>query len=196
MLSFWARRARPCDVSAPETAGAADTASTASGRSRAEDLGGARICSAAAARRLACPAGEILGPQRLTAAPAGSSDRRDMQGQACRSPGETSTRPIRSKDFAGRPAAPNLAKPSKLCTAASFGRHATATTLVPDRCRSGCLVEAGTRADTQISETVESLSRVAERWFGDHHRAELHGTPPQRDSLRAVAPRRTHTVIP
>jgi hypothetical protein len=60
-------------LGAGDRKGAADTASPPSGRSAAEDLGGSRISSAAAARRPACPAGEILVPQRLAAVPAGSS---------------------------------------------------------------------------------------------------------------------------
>jgi hypothetical protein len=69
---------------APETAkGAADTASVRAAEaqrrtSEAEEFGAA--LAPAAARRPVCPAGEILPPQRLAAAPAGSSAYRDMQG--------------------------------------------------------------------------------------------------------------------
>src|SRR5882724_3507232 len=46
----------------------------ASGRSTAEDLGGEKICSEAAARRPALsPAGEIFSPDKLGAVTAGSS---------------------------------------------------------------------------------------------------------------------------
>src|ERR1700737_5088482 len=47
----------------------------ASARSTAEDPGGGKICSAAAARRPACRAGEIFPATGLGPAPAGSSSR-------------------------------------------------------------------------------------------------------------------------
>jgi hypothetical protein len=52
----------------------------ASGRSAAQDLEAGEFDSAAAARRPARPAGEILAPQRLAAATAGSSACRDSRG--------------------------------------------------------------------------------------------------------------------
>ncbi len=60
---------------ASETAkGAADHRERASGRSTAEDLGGGKIWSGARCREEAgLPAGEIFSPDRLGAAPAGSS---------------------------------------------------------------------------------------------------------------------------
>jgi hypothetical protein len=149
-----ARRARPCDVSAPETAKAPPTPrALASGRSTAEDLGGARICSAAAARRPACPAGEILVLQRLAAAPAGSSDHRDMQGRACRVPrgsehraSARSTSPVDS----GHRTAPNLQSCAR--------RRASATLDGDKRCRSGRPCRSRSYAPmAQISETVKFL---------------------------------------
>ena len=144
-------------LGAGDREGAAHTASPASGRSRAEDLGGARICSAAAARRPACPAGEILAPQRLGAATAGSSDHRDMQGRACRSRGEASTRPSARSTSPVDSGHRTCAQPSRAAQGAtSFGRHSTATTLGPGSmpirapCRSRSYAPIA-----QISDTVE-----------------------------------------
>lgn len=115
MLSLLARRARPCDVSAPETAKAPPTPrASGSGRSAAEDLEGARIWSAAAARRPACPAGEILVAQRLGAAAAGSSVRetcRDGLAEAERKRAHTG-HPLEALTRLQR--ASNLAQPSRL----------------------------------------------------------------------------------
>ena len=63
------------------------------------------------------PAGEILSPQRLAAAPAGSSGHRDMQGRACRTPTGSRLADHSLKGSSTQPA-PNLAPgPSKPCLA-------------------------------------------------------------------------------
>ena len=128
-----------------------------SGRSVAEDLGGARICSAAAARRPACPAGEILGPQRLAAAPAGSSVQRDMQGRACRTREEASTgHPLEALHLstAGTEPRPTL----KAAHGGELRRHSTTTTLGRWSMRSGPVYRSrATRLWRKISETVKFL---------------------------------------
>ena len=61
------------------------------------------------------PAGEILSPQRLAAATAGSSGHRDMQGRACRTPTGSRLADHSLKGSSTQPA-PDLAPgPSKPC---------------------------------------------------------------------------------
>ena len=147
-------------LGAGDRKGAADTASPPSGRSAAEDLGGSRIWSAAAARRPACPAGEILVPQRLAAVTAGSSDHRDMQGRACRTREEACTgHPLEALHLSTAGAEPRLTL--KAAHGVELRRHSTATTLVPGRCRSGRRCRSRSYAPmAQISETA-GISSIA-----------------------------------
>ena len=95
-LLWVSRRARPCDVSAlGDRNGATDTASETE---RPEHSGGPRRrenlqrsgreeagpwVMALPDPKINLPGREILSPQRLAAATAGSSGHRDMRGRAC-----------------------------------------------------------------------------------------------------------------
>ena len=91
-LEYAPQREHACeDVAGPslrclagrDRKGAAVTASPRAAAAQRRTLKAEEFDSAAAARRPARPAGEILAPQRLAAATAGSSAWRDMQGRAC-----------------------------------------------------------------------------------------------------------------
>ena len=107
-----------------------------SGRSTAEDLEGGENLQRSGREeagpwvmalpdpKINLPGREILSPQRLAAATAGSSGHRDMQGRACGTRKEAGSRPIHSKRSPRRRTAPDLAPgPSQPCLAASRGRY-------------------------------------------------------------------------
>ncbi len=116
-------------LGAGDREGAADTASAASGRSTAEDLGGGENLQRSGREEagLLRP-GKFLPRRGWGRRLRDPAVHRDMQGRTCRSREEANTEHP-SKRFACRQRAPNLAQPSRLRRATNFGRHATMTSL-------------------------------------------------------------------
>lgn len=169
-LLWVSRRARPCDVSAlGDRNGAADTASEAArpehsgGPRRRENLtaqrprGGRLTGSGFAWPEINLPAGEILAPQKLAAATAGSSGHRDMQGRGCRTP--TGSRLAdHSLKGSSTQSSPDLASGSpEPCSAVSRGRYGSQSVKAQ---RSGGRIKAGR---TLARESVISGDTITPR---------------------------------
>jgi hypothetical protein len=122
--------------------------------------GGARICSAAAARRPACPAGEILVPQRLAAAPPGSSGHRDSREGNVQGPGGREQQAHPPDHFHPAAAAkPGTRwKPSKPRATGDFGGHRSTAPI--SLCRSAAVIETERCSVPECSENFEALTHT------------------------------------